>query len=384
MSTKKAKQNQQYDEYWKLTVEYSDILGDQFNNTLKIIIKFIDDNLDKINDINITKYKENDNEEKKKLSILYKQLQNLVDGVYHKADMGSTRKSINQFVKLGFINPYLKGYHRLAKKFLLTPLGQEELKKSIFSEIFYDKASFNSSITIDNTHIKQTNFLLKTLMYHPQKLLTREDIIALMVTDLSAFSKGYLTENELKQQYNFSRVIDFEDNKYNQIRFMFDFLNLMPNLTAIKDKGVSFTEDGLILSNIDTTRDPYLHNLYKNNLKLESQRVYNDVVCYVEKLPYKGLVASHIKPCHICLEELNPTEAYDYNNGILIQQNIDAYFDKFDISFNDDGSMLLSSNVPYTIANRIQSYSLDKEILTPERLTYLSYHRNKFFEKNAS
>ena len=384
MSTKKAKQNQQYDEYWKLTVEYSDILGDQFNNTLKIIIKFIDDNLDKINNINITKYKENDDEEKKKLSILYKQLQNLVDGVYHKADMGSTRKSINQFVKLGFINPYLKGYHRLAKKFLLTPLGEEELKKSIFSEIFYDKASFNSSITIDNTHIKQTNFLLKTLMYHPRKLLTREDIIALMVTDLSAFSKGYLTENELKQQYNFSRVIDFEDNKYNQIRFMFDFLNLMPNLTAIKDKGVSFTEDGLILSDIDTTRDPYLHNLYKNNLKLESKRVYNDVVCYVEKLPYKGLVASHIKPCHICLQELNPSEAYDYNNGILIQQNIDAYFDKFDISFNDDGSMLLSSNVPYAIANRIQSYSLDKEILTPERLTYLSYHRNKFFEKNAS
>ena len=136
MSTKKAKQNQQYDEYWKLTVEYSDILGDQFNNTLKIIIKFIDDNLDKINNINITKYKENDDKEKKKLSILYKQLQNLVDGVYHKADMGSTRKSINQFVKLGFINPYLKGYHRLAKKFLLTPLTkQSDLLKSRVSNL---------------------------------------------------------------------------------------------------------------------------------------------------------------------------------------------------------------------------------------------------------
>ena len=45
MSTKKAKKNQQYDEYWKLTVEYTNIFGAQFNNTLKVIVKYIDDNI---------------------------------------------------------------------------------------------------------------------------------------------------------------------------------------------------------------------------------------------------------------------------------------------------------------------------------------------------
>lgn len=383
MNIKKVKQNQQYDEYWKLTVEYTDIFGAQFNNTLKVIVKYIDDNMSKINTFNIEKYNNKDKDEKLKFQELYGDLQSIIFAIYHKADLGSTRKSINQFVKLGFINPYLKGYHKLTKKFLNTPSSDREMKQSIFSEIFYDNASFNSSITTDNTNKKEINFLLKTLMYHPQKMLSKMDLIALMVTDLSSFPKGYLTIDELKSQYNYSLAIDFEENKYNQIHYMFTFLNLMPDLTVHKDKGISFTEDSLVLSDIDTTRDPYMHALYRNNLKIESKRVYNDIVCYVEKIAYKGLVASHIKPCHICLEELKTNEAYDYNNGILIQQNIDAYFDKFDISFNDDGTMLIGSNVDKNIAQKYSKYTLDKEILTPERLKYLSYHRNRFFEKNA-
>lgn len=384
MSTKKAKKNQQYDEYWKLTVEYTNIFGAQFNNTLKVIVKYIDDNTEKINDFNLNKYKEKDKVEKNKWQELYKNLQKAIFEVYHKADFGSIRKSINQFVKLGFIFPYLKGYHKLAKKFLNTSASDKELKQSIFSEIFYDSASFNSAITVYHTNNKEINFLLKTLMYHPDKKLSKSDIIALMVTDLSAFPKGYLTVDELNSQYLYSQAIDFEDNKYNQIHYMFTFLNLMPDLTAHKDKGVAFTEDGLVLSDVETTRDPYMHALYRNNLKIESKRIYNNIVCYVEKIAYKGLVASHIKPCHICLEELKPNEAYDYNNGLLIQQNIDAYFDKFDISFNKDGTMLIGSNVDPVIAAKYSKYSLDKEVLTPERLKYLSYHREKFFKKHAS
>lgn len=368
MRTKKAKQNQQYDKYWSLTVEYSNIFGDQFNNTLNLIVNFIDKNKDEINNSNI--------------SILYRKLQNTVFNVYPKADKGSTRKSINQFVKLGFIEPYLTGYHKLTKKFLKVSSSEKDMKKSIFSEIFYDKASFNSSITTDNTNIKEINFLLKTLMYHPKKILSKQDIIALMVTDVSNFPKGYLTPNELKVQYDYSRAIEFEENKYNQIRFLFNFLNLMPDLTADKDIGIAFKSDDIIFSNIDTSRDPYMHAIYRNNLKIESKKVYNNVVCYVEKIPYKGLIASHIKPCHICLKECNIDEAYDYNNGILIQQNIDAYFDKNDISFNNDGTILIGPKVNKEISNKYSCYSLDKEILTPERLKYLSYHRNKFFEKN--
>lgn len=384
MSTKIAKKDQQYDEYWKLTVEYTDIFGAQFNNTLKVIVKYIDDSIEKINDINIEKYNDRDKDERLKFKELYEDLQNIIFTIYPKADLGSTRKSINQFVKLGFVNPYLKGYHKLTKKFLNTSSSDKEMKQSIFSEIFYDSASFNSSITNDNRDKKEINFLLKTLMYHPEKKLSKTDLIDLMVTDLASFPKGYLTVDELKSQYSYSKAIDFEENKYNQIHYLFTFLNLMPDLTAHKDRGIAFTEDGTVLSDIDTTRDPYMHALYRNNLKIESKRVYDDIVCYVEKIAYKGLVASHIKPCHICLEELKTSEAYDYNNGLLLQLNIDAYFDKFDISFNDDGTILISSTVDKSIAEKYSKYSLDKEILTPERLKYLSYHRKRFLEKHSS
>lgn len=211
MSTKRAKQNQQYDEYWKLTVEYTDIFGAPFNNTLKVIVKFIDDNIEKINNIDIEKYKSKNKEEKSKFQDLYGELQSIIFTIYHKEDFGSIRKSINQFVKLGFISPYLKGYHKLTKKFLNISSSDKEMKKSVFSEIFYDNASFNSSITNNNTNKKEINFLLKTLMYHPDKVLSKQDIIALMVTDLSSFSKGYLTADELKEQYNYSKAIDFEE-----------------------------------------------------------------------------------------------------------------------------------------------------------------------------
>ena len=160
MSTKIAKKDQQYDEYWKLTVEYTDIFGAQFNNTLKVIVKYIDDSIEKINDINIEKYNDRDKDERLKFKELYEDLQNIIFTIYPKADLGSTRKSINQFVKLGFVNPYLKGYHKLTKKFLNTSSSDKEMKQSIFSEIFYDSASFNSSITNDNRDKKEINFLL--------------------------------------------------------------------------------------------------------------------------------------------------------------------------------------------------------------------------------
>ena len=237
---KKVITNQQYDSYWKLTVEYTDIYDTHFNNTLKMIIKFIDDN----------QLQKNEYEQKH-----YKKLQNIIYAVYPKADKASVRKSINQFVKLGFVFPKLKGYHKLTKKFLNTT-DQDE-KKSIFSTIFYENASFNSSITVDNTKTKETNFLLKTLSYHPNKKLTKKDIIALMVTPtINSINKGYLTKEELQTQYNYSKTINFEEKKYNQISYLFNFLNLMPNIKAEKNNGIWFINPNDI--EIDTKRDPIL------------------------------------------------------------------------------------------------------------------------------
>ena len=362
---KKVITDQQYDSYWKLTVEYTDIYDSRFNNTLKMIVKFIDDN-NLVNETYDMKY--------------YKKLQDIIYSVYPKADKASVRKSINQFIKLGFIKPYLRGYHNLTKKFLNTT--DTELKKSIFSTIFYENASFSSSVTTDATDTKETNFLLKTLTYHPDKILKKEDIIGLMVTpSINTITKGYLTQDELEDQYNYSKAINFEDKKNNQISYLFNFLNLMPNIKADKNTGITFIDPNDV--EIDTKRDPILYGIYKNDLKNESKNVFGKVVCYLTKKEYKGLVCSHIKDSAVCLSEGKLDEAYDYNNGLLLSQNIDAYFDKYDISFKDDGNILINNYeiMDSDIMYELSQYKLDDKLLTPERLCYLEWHRNQFKKK---
>lgn len=365
--SKKSIKEQQYDSYWKLTVEYTDIYDIKFNNTLKVIINFID------------RY---DLNHKKCTKELNKELQNRLFTMFPKADKASVRKSINQFIKLGFVNSGYRGYHTLAKRFLNTQ--DKKLKKNIFSQIFYDNSSFSASYT-KKSDVSEIKFLLKTLLYHPNKKLTKKDIIALMVTPyINEIKKGYLTADELEEQYRFSELISFQEKKYNQIAYMFTFLNLMPDLYADKEKGIFFNDESNENLYIpDTNRDPFLHGLYRDSLKNESISIYGNSVCYLDKKHYKGLVASHIKPLKTCLEEKKAMEAYDYNNGLLLQPQVDVYFDKFDISFNNDGKILinLDSDITSEYAEQLQNYSLDIEILNDTRKKYLKFHREKFEKK---
>ena len=170
-TTKKAKEEQQYDSYWKLTVEYSDIHGTLFNNVLDLIVRFIDNH--RLASIDCTPE-------------LNKKLQDIVNKINPKEDMGSVRKSINQFIKLGFVNPGYKGYHPLTKKFLTCK--DEKERELIFTQIFYECGSLNSSYTNDYTDHKEVNFLLKTLAYNGQ--LTKNDLMGLMVTDVAKYKRG--------------------------------------------------------------------------------------------------------------------------------------------------------------------------------------------------
>ncbi|UUD35167.1 hypothetical protein NPA07_05180 [Mycoplasmopsis caviae] len=90
---KSSVKNQQYEDYWQLTLEYSDINGRPYNYVLWIIINFIDEYVDPDKGLTTKQYQE---------------LQDRIQKVYPKKDAASTRKSINQFLKLGFIITNLK------------------------------------------------------------------------------------------------------------------------------------------------------------------------------------------------------------------------------------------------------------------------------------
>ena len=133
---------QTYEEYWKVTLAYTDIHSNKFRKTLKIMRDFIY-NKKQIH----TEEDFNDAEFKKRI---YAELQTLVKNTWD-INEASIRKALNQFVKLGFIRPGLLYYDDLTDKFLNAKTNEH--RRRIFSEIVYKKSKFNSSVSNDNEQV---------------------------------------------------------------------------------------------------------------------------------------------------------------------------------------------------------------------------------------
>lgn len=91
------------------------------------------------------------------------------------------------------------------------------------------------------------------------------------------------------------------------------------------------------------------------------------------------LIASHIKPWSVSDEG----EKIDHNNGLALTPTYDRLFDQGFISFEDDGTILLS---PYISPLNLKKLNLAKgrQYNIPpseERRGYLNYHRKNIFKK---
>lgn len=85
------------------------------------------------------------------------------------------------------------------------------------------------------------------------------------------------------------------------------------------------------------------------------------------------LIASHIKPWG--QSKLNPKERNDVENGILLCSWHDALFDKGYISFDDDGSVIISAkleNIDFSLLNIDTTKKLE---LSSRNKKYLQHHR---------
>ena len=376
--TKKRRNIEIYENYWKFTAALTDIYGSKFHNALSVIVNFIDKNKEAL---------ENNAKEKNKFnkSELYNELQKMIVEMMDFSGKDATlsaRKIINLYVKIGFISPFLVGYHTLTKAFLLAE--EKEEKQILFSKIFYEKSSLASGTTKDNSHLKHISFFLQTLDYN--KTLTNNDLTALMVTDITKYKTGYLTREQLNEQYRFAKVNKFEDRKYNQISHLIAYLKNFIDLKYDKENETFwFADDPKIADkefDAKYPRDNIKHRIYKKELKEESKGLYGNVVCMFDKKPYDKLIASHIKPFKDCMKQGKENEAYDPENGLLLNTVIDSYFDKFKVSVDNDGKILINKSVPDIFKNEFTNYCLDEQILTPKRREYLEYHRKIFNERN--
>lgn len=349
---------QNYEEYWSITNAFTDYNGDGFLSTLRISVEFIDE----------FKSEEYSSEKYTRLQL---RIQNII-GI----DLISIRKAINQLVKMGFINSFLASYQKESLEYLNAKTNRK--RNTLLSKIVYSYSSFNKSINEDSK-LHQLNFLINTLVEVGK--LSKEDIIALMLVDISDKPRGFLTRVELNHYVIIANQINFIERKYNQIGYLTNLLRKLDDIVFVSNE-LYFTEDAkqIFGENLEITtrkRNPYLHLIYKNQLKEESFSIYEDEKCMVEQLSYPTLIASHIKP----FIKSNEDEAYDPNNGILLSRNIDSLFDLGYITFRDNGEIIFATHLKQDVKDFITNYSLDNRFINAKRLEYLEYHRNEVFEK---
>ncbi|MBC3953045.1 HNH endonuclease [Pseudomonas folii] len=91
------------------------------------------------------------------------------------------------------------------------------------------------------------------------------------------------------------------------------------------------------------------------------------------------LVASHIKPWSLCT---SAAERLDGANGLLLTPHVDRLFDRGLVSFEDDGTLLISSRLSLADLGRLGlGDALKKKFgsFHSRQKKYLSYHRDKVF-----
>jgi predicted restriction endonuclease len=90
------------------------------------------------------------------------------------------------------------------------------------------------------------------------------------------------------------------------------------------------------------------------------------------------LIASHIKPW----ADSSDKEKLDGCNGLILSPHVDRLFDKGLISFENDGSILVSPKLDQAV---LADWSIDKTKnvggFKPEQCVYLEYHRSNRFKK---
>ena len=134
--------------------------------------------------------------------------------------------------------------------------------------------------------------------------------------------------------------------------------------------------------NLNLNRDTKKQLEFKNKLEEESIQIYGSLRCWACHKPYKGLIASHIKPYKLCVIENDEYSKFNINNGLLLAKNIDDYFDKLEITFDDNGYIICSDNVAEEIREEFNTFKLDEKIYNAERKHYMDLHRSLFYYKH--
>lgn len=93
------------------------------------------------------------------------------------------------------------------------------------------------------------------------------------------------------------------------------------------------------------------------------------------------LRASHIKPWSECETDADRLCPY---NGLLLSAHWDAAFDKFLVTFDEDGETMFSRRLSCSARSLLQNFGKTKILLQPDHLVWMEWHRKKFDELDVT
>ena len=106
--------------------------------------------------------------------------------------------------------------------------------------------------------------------------------------------------------------------------------------------------------------------------------------CQICGITYEPLlIQSHTKPQNHSKKQGKIDEVVDINNVLLLCPNHDGLFDRGDITFDDEGNLIISKRLS---EENVKAFGLDKKIkieLNEEQIRYIQYHRENVFEKRG-
>lgn len=366
----KNRKNQKYEDYWKYTAAKTNFKNLKFLKSLELIIDAIDER---------DAYFIDDNKNPSSYEKLQEKIIKL-NGWDKKNGPPNARKEINTWIKNGFVNPQLQTYHPLTKLFLNS--NSEFERNTYKARIFLENNQLNASVTNrDGYKRNRVKFLLRTLENNGK--LNKEDLLAVMFTNPDEYN-DFLTEEQLKERKDFVKNIGALGRKYNQVSHFRSILKCLDQYIVFVDGALHFRDDDneiqiISKSKNKSPRSQTEQQIYRDMLIIESNKVLglaennSRCKCMLSGLPMSRakIIASHIWAYDKCDEE----SEYDPNNGLLLGENADYYFDSGKISFSNDGKVLIGNGVPDEWKDVFKSQKLNSIFLNDKRREYLHKHR---------
>jgi HNH endonuclease len=126
----------------------------------------------------------------------------------------------------------------------------------------------------------------------------------------------------------------------------------------------------------ETTRRTFIDaRLGQGQFRADVAQLWNNACAVTGCEIPEMLRASHIKPW----KASNDQERLDPENGLLLAAHIDALFDRGLISFEPNGSMMVSDEISPADFRRIRLPPKLRQRLTPRQKRFLAYHRHSYF-----